>query len=704
MSKNSLNISLIGLNALLVFLLLVNIQELSTIFQFLGRLHPLVLHFPIVLIIVAFLFEILSRKNEHNDFHKPSEIMLWSGAFSAVITAIAGYLLSLNGEYSGDSFVFHKWLGLATSLAVMGIVYLSQKHRSHQLFMPLYGFLILLVIITGHFGATLTHGEGFLSEVFEEKQILTLEQNQPFYSQVVSPILDSKCTNCHNANKLKGELILNSQEGIMKGGKSGVVIVAGDVQESILIQNILLPKEEKGHMPPKGKIQLTNEEIKMLTWWVETGASFIQNVENIKNEDPIHTILTNYFTPKEKINIDFVKSNLIASLNSEVMSVYQISENLPYLDVKIERNGDLTVNDLKKLRKIRQQVYSLDLGASNVDNDILNEVSNLENLTRLYLDNTMFNDAMISSLGKMEHLEYLNLYGTKITALGIKKVIEFPQLKQLFLWQSDAELEELKVIQASFPSIEINTGLPEDSDLYVSQLVPPMLVFPSIFFDEPITIEVNYGLPNTNISYQIDDGPSRLVENGKIEINKSSKLRLVAKKDGWEDSHTVEEVFIKVAKTEFKKTQLKNLPKGKYKGNGVTTLFDFIKASKDFADGKWLGFDGDDMIVDIEMDVSQSLSSVYLSSINNLGSWIFPPKVIEIWGGDNKENLVKLTEEKISQPTASDPAELKIYQLKFEPKKIKYLQIRATNFGKLPDWHPGKGNPTWLFVDEIAFD
>jgi hypothetical protein len=34
--------------------------------------------------------------------------------------------------------------------------------------------------------------------------------------------------------------------------------------------------------------------------------------------------------------------------------------------------------------------------------------------------------------------------------------------------------------------------------------------------------------------------------------------------------------------------------------------------------------------------------------------------------------------------------------------KARFVKVKAINFGKLPDWHPGKGEPAWLFVDEIV--
>ena len=64
---------------------------------------------------------------------------------------------------------------------------------------------------------------------------------------------------------------------------------------------------------------------------------------------------------------------------------------------------------------------------------------------------------------------------------------------------------------------------------------------------------------------------------GTIEIDKSVKLSLIARKDGWEDSEPTEQTFIKVARNKLRNIALTHPPKGEYKGNGVKTLLDLDK-------------------------------------------------------------------------------------------------------------------------------
>lgn len=703
-SKKTLASVLWVLNVILIALFLLPVGELPALARFFGRLHPLILHFPIVLILIALLFEILSKTKDRTEFSAPASLLLWIGAFSAVLSAIAGYLLSLDGGYSGSSFDFHRWFGLATSVIATGLIYLKTRDRFKPFFLPVYSVLAVLLIVTGHFGASLTHGENFLTEVFIHDEPITLEPNSLVFSQIVQPLLDTKCASCHNPNKLKGELSLASQEDILKGGENGDVFVAGNSLNSTLISHLLLTTEEKLHMPPKGKPQLTNEEIKLLTWWVESGASFTQLVQDINIDDPVQTIIASYFAPEEEIDIDFIPKKEIARLNTGSISVKQIAEDKPYLQVYIGQQDSLNLNEIKTLRKIRDQVYSLDLGGSYVDKSILKEVARFENLHRLYLDNTQADDDMLSVIRKLKNLEYLNLYETKVTKKGAIQMLKMENLAKLYLWQTAVDEQDVLAFQKSFPEIEINGGLAKDSEFTQAQLITPKLEFESTFFSEEMSVQIPYNLANTAIFFQLGEDDPKLLESDEILLTTSTKLTVFAKKEGWEDSPIAEQVFIKIQQNSFRSTSLKHEPKGTYKGKGVKTLFDLTKGDENFRDGNWLGFSGDDLIADVVLSESRTLASVYISTLDDTGSWIFPPTELEVWGGTSANQLTKLQSISISPPEGPESKHMKIHELTFEAMELTHLRVIAKNYGNLPAWHPGKDTPAWLFIDEIAFN
>src|SRR5947208_16122477 len=75
-----------------------------------------------------------------------------------------------------------------------------------------------------------------------------------FFEKNIRPVLVANCYQCHSATakELKGELRLDTKEGVRKGGESGLAVVPGKPEESLLIR--ALRHEEGLEMPPKDKL------------------------------------------------------------------------------------------------------------------------------------------------------------------------------------------------------------------------------------------------------------------------------------------------------------------------------------------------------------------------------------------------------------------------------------------------------------------
>jgi cytochrome c553 len=99
---------------------------------------------------------------------------------------------------------------------------------------------------------------------------ITAEQTK-FFETKIRPVLMTKCAECHSATskKLKGGLLVDSREGLLRGGDTGPAIVPGDLEESLLIKAIAF-KDESLQMPPKAK--LSDDVIQDFQTWVKMGA------------------------------------------------------------------------------------------------------------------------------------------------------------------------------------------------------------------------------------------------------------------------------------------------------------------------------------------------------------------------------------------------------------------------------------------------
>ena len=109
------------------------------------------------------------------------------------------------------------------------------------------------------------------------------------YSEVVAPILDARCVQCHGEEKEKGKLRLDSFEGIIKGGSEAEDgnIVAGDPEKSHMMERVHYPLDDDEHMPPE-------DEITLLEWWIRLGAKGKMTIAEAMPSKPLMAIITEF--------------------------------------------------------------------------------------------------------------------------------------------------------------------------------------------------------------------------------------------------------------------------------------------------------------------------------------------------------------------------------------------------------------------------
>ena len=270
-------------------MVLLELLENFWLWQFLGRLHPLIVHFPVGLLCVALLLEVLDWRKNTNNFRAGTTALVWIGAVSSVVAVAFGLLLSNVEDYGGDTVQLHQWAGIATMVLALLSLWLLRSGR-------VAGFrssLIVTVVgvtVAGHLGAMLTHGDDYLTSVlpygqetresdFDATQFSFASNGDQPLSETqiaelnleVRSILAHNCYSCHGEAKTKGELRLDKREFIEKGGENGVVLVAGNPEKSEMIRRITLPVGHKEAMPSKGK-RLTEKEVGILEFWIKQGA------------------------------------------------------------------------------------------------------------------------------------------------------------------------------------------------------------------------------------------------------------------------------------------------------------------------------------------------------------------------------------------------------------------------------------------------
>ena len=259
------------------------------LWQFLGRLHPLIVHFPVGLLCVALVLEVLDWRKSTRNYRAGTTALVWIGAVSSVLAVAFGLLLANVEDYGGEAVEFHQWAGIATmSLSLLTLWLL--RTRRFGLYRSTLILTVVGVSVAGHYGAMLTHGDDYLSSVlpygnevresdFDATQFsFASNSGQPLTETQVAElnlevrsILAHNCYSCHGATKSKGELRLDKREFIDKGGENGIVIVARKPEKSELIRRIKLPASHEDAMPNKGK-RLSDQEVAILEFWIKQGA------------------------------------------------------------------------------------------------------------------------------------------------------------------------------------------------------------------------------------------------------------------------------------------------------------------------------------------------------------------------------------------------------------------------------------------------
>jgi hypothetical protein len=704
------------LNVLLIFLLLVEDKvQLPVILQVTGRMHPLVLHFPLVLLFVGIFLEcLLTRKNfQHPATAKITSYVFYLFALSASLSALFGFFLFKEGSYQGEEVILHKWTG--TAVSVLGVLILWLKERPVVFYYyATLGVSTLCLIAAGHLGSEVTHGKGFLTEPIQRQQkIIEIENADSaiVFRDVIQPILNEKCLNCHNANRAKNDLILTDYQSMMKGGETRDAIVVGKAEESLLYKYILLPMNDSLHMPPKEKLQLDRDEIKLIGWWINTGADPDQKYVSLPKVDSIQTIMLSKFQPKtglDLLEIPFADQEEIKELNNPYRTVQQISATKPYIAVFLGSKKDFSAKDLTELKDIGNQVVSIDMGNSVVKDEDLKHLKQFPHVQKLHLQNIAIGDEGVKHLRDLPYLNVLNLSGTKISAKTLDEVSGWENLNKLYLYNTAVSEQSVTSLKRSHPDLEVyNTQFDLTDTVYNAQLTVPVVKIDSSFFRQRASVEVKLSRGKVKYYYTLDGTEptsKATLYTEPFHINQTGKLKIMATMEGWMDSKMATFPLMKLG-IKPDRIILETKPHPKHSGKLDSTLVDGKAGSLNREDKEYLGFVNRDHQVLFQLDEPKKLSQLTVSFLEDVENGVLAPEYVEVWGGDDKSNLTILGRVVSVLPQDERPAAKDIIRINFPEQSVRFVRLKAKNVGKLPAWLPlQKETKASIFIDEVSLE
>lgn len=435
--------------------------ERSTLALFFGRFHPLVLHFPIALLAIVPLMELAGLFEGGRSIRSAAGFVLTLGAISAVAASVLGWLLAWAGGYAGDLVNQHMWAGCTLSLVSLLAVLLRRVWTTRGwwsvgiFYLPTLLAAVGLVTWTAHQGGQLTHGEKFLEEhmpapvrewlglpapVPKKKPVAAATSHLTpsaagtavesggatppaaelsFFYDRIMPALDRTCVSCHNPNKIKGGLRMDTFAELMKGGESGAAVVPGNLEESELYRRITLPHDDEEFMPSGGKKPLSEEETRLIEQWIKAGASETAPLSafGLKATPPAPVVLVQPTAPDHRSHAAAIHA-WEKAWGLRLVPVSQVPTDGLILRTA-SAPSRCTNEALAGLAALADLVVDAELARTRVTDAGMPALAACHSLRRIDLTQTAVTSKGVKALEGLKSLEQLNLTGTGVDEAGL---------------------------------------------------------------------------------------------------------------------------------------------------------------------------------------------------------------------------------------------------------------------------------------------
>jgi len=449
----------------------------SELFDFLGSLHPLMVHLPIGIILLTIAIDVFMR-NKNNSVQRVITMGWFFSFFSGLLAALFGWFLGDSGYYFEEQINIHRWSGVAlVFLSFMIWILLFINFRFNKSFKQSLNITaIILLMLTGHFGGEMTHGQNYLFDnlpfVKKEFSLTPLSEVESsevdslyVFEDLIFPVLEEKCITCHNENRAYGGLNMNAFESMMEGGNSGSGIQKGKPYESLIYKRISFPQDHPKFMPPAG-VPMSYDQIAIMEWWIDKGAKKQMPINLARNDSKMLRLMEVLYkldlrekTYLETLKLPGLSSEELNGLNDEKFIWRFLNAEKSFLDVKFTAKTIQKV-DLLIMQKVKENVTWLNLADCMLSDELLSYLGTFRNLTRLKIQkNPLVTDKGIDGLKELKNLSELNLYGTSVTDAAFSTLGQMTALKKLFLWNTLVTPSGIKNFKTQNPEIEVIAGL-----------------------------------------------------------------------------------------------------------------------------------------------------------------------------------------------------------------------------------------------------
>jgi hypothetical protein len=493
---------------------------------FLGRFHVLILHLALGILTLAVALEILVRFRRFRFLESALGPVWIAGAFSALATVALGLMHAT--EESFDDIPAVEAHGLAgMTLAAAALLTAILRTRLHPLAawsssvghekiglrinramrsffapgaaldraydklwsIPAAGVLCLMVL-TGHLGGSLTHGDNYLAQ-YAPGPIRLLAglpadagprpkpvdlASADIFLDVVQPALEQRCSSCHNNTKTSGGLSLASYETLMKGGSKGSVITPGNPSTSDLFRRVTLTSDRSDFMPRNSKTPLNKNEVAAIGWWISQGAPKSAMVGNLQLTAEASSAINALIgaaggvgeeedAPAEGPDeaplpqVAEADKAAMAKVAQEGFIVRKVANGSNLMDVDYVSAHPVTAEMINDLASFGPNILRLNLRHAGVTDAEVKTIAGFSNLRRLRLEENAITDTAAADIAGLKNLTYLNLANTNVTDAGLDQVSTLPKLSRVYVWGPTITLAAVDKVKAMCKDLTVDLGL-----------------------------------------------------------------------------------------------------------------------------------------------------------------------------------------------------------------------------------------------------
>ena len=211
--------------------------------------------------------------------------------------------------------------------------------------------------------------------------------------------------------------------------------------------------------------------------------------------------------------------------------------------------------------------------------------------------------------------------------------------------------------------------------------------------------------PTARIRYAMGgadpDDTSPLYE-APFELSATTWVRFRAEREGVPPSPVQEAVF-RALDPHIRVVEV-TPPHRQYTAGGGDALVDGVRGGHDFRVGDWMGFYGVDLVAVVDLGEERELRRLAAGFLQDQGSWIFMPRAVAFETSHDGVSFEPAGEVANDVDEHAEQAVQKDFAVSFPPRSARYVRLHATAPILCPDWHPGAGNRSFVFSDEILFE